>query len=83
MDRNETYTQKFEAVPSEKTMKDLAEHIENYLELFEDVFIIPKGKLGSKKEIEDALEKTRILIKKLRKGDTSVFKDFDEWDMPQ
>ena len=59
----------------------LADAIENYVELFEEVMIIPKEiKKKEEDEVKMALLETKKLIKKLRKGDTSVFKDADEWN---
>lgn len=58
----------------EKTLPKLGIEIEKYLKLFKKVMILPK-KSKDKKEIIDAIETTKKLIKKLKKGDTSVFKD--------
>lgn len=52
----------------------LGKEIEKYLELFEEVMILPK-KVRDKKEVIKAIKTTKKLIKKLKKGDTSVFKD--------
>lgn len=58
----------------------LADKIEKYLEILQDVFIIPDHLQGSEKKIREAMEVTEKLIKKLRKGDRSVFKDLDDWN---
>lgn len=64
-----------------KDMQDLANDIETYLNAFQEVMIIPK-------ELEEqygavigaSIDTTKKLIRKLRKGDISVFKDPDEWE---
>jgi D-mannonate dehydratase len=60
-------------------MSELANHIETYLEVLEDVFIIPDHIKSSKKKMDQSIEITKKLIRKLRKGDISVFKDPDDW----
>lgn len=62
-----------------KDMLLLAEHIENYLEVFESVMIIPKD-VYKEKDIKEAISRTKKLCKKLRKGDISVFKDPDDFN---
>lgn len=62
-------------------MDNLADGIERYVELLEEVMIIPdeiRKSIG--KDINAALKVVKDLIKKLRKGDKSVFKDADEWN---
>ena len=60
-------------------MNRLADAIEEYLLELESVMIIPDNIIDDRGEnIEKAIKRTRKLIKKLRKGDTSVFKDEDE-----
>lgn len=63
-------------------MKKLAEGIEEYFDLLEEIIVIPK-------ELQEKHDKTirsgisfirEDLIKKLKKGKRSVFKDEDEWD---
>ena len=57
----------------------LASHLENYVSLLEEVMIFPKEmKEKDKMKMKDAVKTTKKLIKKLRKGDTSVFKDVNE-----
>lgn len=65
---------------SSKDMKVLADHIEEYLNTLEDVFIIPDALLSSKKRIEEAMDMARIVVKKLRNGDRGVFKPYDDWN---
>lgn len=62
---------------TDKDMKELANAIEDYIELFEEIMIIPKELKKDKKEINEALELSKKLVKKLKKGDRSVFKDCD------
>ena len=63
-------------------MNKLAEHIEEYIDMLEEVMIIPSDmKEEHGKRIEKALEVSKKLIKKLRKGDTSVFKDTEDWNV--
>lgn len=62
-------------------MKRLADAIEDYIELLEEVMIIPdelKDDYGDK--IDKAIERAKKLIKKLRHGDRSVFKEPDDWE---
>lgn len=59
----------------------MADHLEDYLELLEEVMIIPdeiQDEFGDK--ISEGIKRTKKLIAKLRKGDTSVFKDADEYN---
>lgn len=56
-------------------MKNLADHIEKYLILFEDIMIIPEEFKINGKDVQNAIKEVRTLIKKLRKGDKSVFKE--------
>lgn len=65
----------------QEQMEFLADHIEEYLELLEEVMIIPDEIMDDHgDEIEEGIKRTKKLIKKLRKGDRSVFKDEDEWN---
>lgn len=62
-------------------MNKLADAIEEYLNVLESVFIIPESlKHECEENIEEGIKRTKKLIKKLRKGDTEVFKDEDEWN---
>ena len=60
---------------SRRDMDAIADAIEDYLEVFTDVMIIPKG--IDKDEVQDALHMCRKLVKKLRKGDKDVFKGIE------
>lgn len=62
---------------SDEDMNELGNAIEDYIELFEEIMIIPKELKKNKKEINEALEISKKLVKKLKKGDRSVFKDCD------
>jgi len=69
-----------ETIPK-SDMKRLADHIEEYITVLEEVMIIPEDTMNRHgDEIKESLELTKKLIKKLRKGDTSVFKDEEEWE---
>lgn len=61
-------------------MKLLADHIEDYLEVLTDVFIIPDHLKSSEKRFNEACRTVKKLIRKLRDGDTSVFRDPEDWD---
>ena len=59
-------------------MKDLAQQISQYLRELERSMIIPDEIMEEYgKEIEEGIRRTKKLIKKLRDGDKSVFKDYD------
>lgn len=60
---------------SDIEMKNLADHIEKYLFLFEDIMIIPEEFKINEKDVQSAKKIVKKLIKKLRKGDRSVFKE--------
>lgn len=60
---------------SKVDMLNLADHIEKYLMLFEDIMIIPEEFKINEKDVQIAKKNVRKLIKKLRKGDKSVFKE--------
>lgn len=61
-------------------MNQLADAIEEYLTVLEDIIIIPDDmKEKCEENIKEGINRTKKLIKKLRKGDTSVFKDEEEW----
>ena len=62
---------------TEQDMHELGNAIEDYLELFEEIMIIPEELKKNKKEINEALELSKKLVKKLKKGDRSVFKYCD------
>ena len=63
-------------------MNKLAEHIEEYINMLEEVMIIPSDiKEEHGKRIEKALDVSKKLVRKLRKGDSSVFKDTEDWNL--
>lgn len=62
---------------TEQDMRELGNAIDDYLELFEEIMIIPEELKKNKKEINEALELSKKLVKKLKKGDRSVFKYCD------
>ena len=62
-------------------MRRLAEAIESYIDEFESVMIVPDELMKEcSKNFEEGLKRSKKLIKKLKKGDTEVFKDEDEWN---
>ena len=66
---------------TKENMQYLADHIENHVNYFESIMIIPDEiRDECEKHINEGIKRTKKLIKKLRKGDRSVFKDTDEWN---
>lgn len=62
-------------------MDRLADAIETYLNELESVMIIPEDLLEDHgDEMKRSISLTKKLIKKLRKGDRSVFKDPEDWN---
>ncbi len=62
-------------------MVAFADAIEDYMDLLEEVMVIPDEiKRECTDDIEEAKKRVRKLIKKLRKGDRSVFNDGD-WNL--
>lgn len=62
-------------------MKHMSESFEEFLDQLEHVMIIPEDIMKEHgKDIETGIEIIRKLIKKLKKGDASVFKDPEEWN---
>lgn len=62
-------------------MDRLADAIETYLHELESVMIIPEELLEDHgDEMKRSISLTKKLIKKLRKGDRSVFKDPEDWN---
>ena len=59
-------------------LEQFADHLDNYLEMFQDVMVIPKELLDKEKEMDIAIGLVKELISKLKKGKKSVFKDMDE-----
>ncbi|MCM1215448.1 MAG: hypothetical protein NC548_13125 [Lachnospiraceae bacterium] len=66
---------------TKEQMNFLADHIERYADELGSSFVIPNElRIEHEDQINEAMKRVRILIKKLRKGDTSVFKDEDEFN---
>ena len=64
-----------------KDMDRLADNIENYIDFLENVIVIPDDiKDKHEDDIKAAIKMSKKLIKKLRNGDSSVFKSEDEWN---
>lgn len=64
---------------TKEDMKKLGEHIEEYIDQLESVMIIPDEIIDEcGKQIEEGIKRAKKLVKKLKKGDKSVFKDADE-----
>ena len=68
---------------SKDEMITLAKHIEDYLEVFLEVFIIPDSLRDQEDIIYESIQTVKKLIKKLQKGDTSVFGDLDDLDFEE
>lgn len=65
---------------SKEDMCRLADAIDDYITLLEEVMIIPDELIEDcEKKINKAIERSKKLIKKLRHGDSTVFKEADEW----
>lgn len=66
---------------TKESMKFLGEKFEEFIDELTAVMIIP-DELSEKchKEIKEGFKRSNELIKKLKKGDSSVFKDSDEWN---
>lgn len=60
---------------SKSDMEELANSIESYIELLEEVMIFPEELEGNKKEFEEAIKTSKKLVKKLREGNKNVFKN--------
>lgn len=66
---------------SKEDMNRLADAIENYINLLEEIMIIPEEIIDEcGDDVEEGIKRSKKLIKKLRNGDKSVFKDSDEWN---
>ncbi len=67
---------------SKEQMNIIADSIEEYLDTLKEVMIIPQELLKEHgKKIKHSIEIVEKLIKKLRKGDRSVFKDAEDWNV--
>lgn len=63
---------------TKEDMKNLAQQISQYLNELERSMIIPEELMDEYgNEIKEGIKRTKKLIKKLKDGDKSVFKDFD------
>ena len=64
-----------------KDMSLLADAIDEFITLLTEVMIFPKDMKKSEREmLEEAIKRSKKLIKKLRNGDKGVFKDSDDWN---
>ncbi|MCM1439567.1 MAG: hypothetical protein NC131_10265 [Roseburia sp.] len=64
---------------TKQDMTDLADAIQEYKEILMSVMVIPDEIADKCRDtIKESMRRTDKLIKKLRKGDKSVFKDEDE-----
>lgn len=62
-------------------MNNLADAIDEYLNVLTEVMIIPEEiKRDIEDDVKSSMKLVKELVKKLRKGDRSVFKDEDEWN---
>jgi len=59
-------------------MIQLADNINEYLDVLEEVMVIPEELIKDEELIKAALKRSRKLVRKLRNGDKSVFKDLDD-----
>lgn len=66
---------------SKEDMKLLAKGIEGFIELLDEIIVIPKELVDKhEKNIKEAIKISKKGIKKLKKGDKSVFKDEEDWE---
>ena len=63
---------------SSKDLNLLADHIESYMDMVNELMIIPEELKHSETEIKKSIELVNELIKKLRKNKKSVFKNIDD-----
>ena len=61
-------------------MRQMADHIGEYLMALESIMIIPEDIMDKEDELRGAIKMTKKLLKKLRKGKMSVFKDKEDWN---
>lgn len=62
-------------------MEILADNLEAYLGLLEDVFVVPDSIRDSEKAIRKNIDRVHELIRRLRDGDRGVFKDDEDCDL--
>ena len=66
---------------SQEDMDYIATQIEDYVNELEETMIIPEEIIEDVgDQIDEGIRRAKKLIKKLRKGDRSVFKDEEEWN---
>ena len=64
---------------SDSQMDKLADSIEAYIHILSNIMILPEDmSKREEKELMYSIEKSKKLIKKLRKHDRSVFRDDDD-----
>lgn len=62
-------------------MDKLADCIERYADFMSTCAIVQDGApKGTQEALDEGLKRVNVLIKKLRKGDTRVFKDEEDWN---
>lgn len=67
---------------TKEDMNKVADHIEGFLLVLKEIIYIPEELLDEHgKKIEKGISRTEKLIKKLRKGDRSIFKDQEDWNV--
>lgn len=59
-------------------LKQLHDDIQDYMDLYFHVFILPEGDKNIRKRVKEYKERIDRLLVKLEKGKISVFKDPDE-----
>ena len=68
---------------SKANLKEFANALELYVDEIENVLIIPKSIMNKEgNKIYENLTLAKKLISEIRKGNTNIFKDPDEWDEP-
>ena len=64
---------------TKESMRNIADHIEGYVdELLENMIIPDEISKADKERFDEGIRRSRKLINKLRKGNTSIFKDIDD-----
>ena len=62
-------------------MNKLADAIDEYMIVLKKIMIIPEDlRKEHGPQLKEGLSRTEKLIKKLRKGDKSIFKDEEDWN---
>lgn len=65
---------------TKQDMKLIADHLEDFIVVHDEIMIIPEELREKESTIKDAKGMFKKLIKKLREGDVSVFKDMEDWN---